>query len=54
MFTRRHDEKVAKTILDAQPNTLKDYWTRTFADMFEADNPSFNRQRFYSACRPNG
>lgn len=46
-FTRRHYEKVAEA-LRTLPYEDRNY-TTALADMFERDNPKFNRSKFFEA-----
>lgn len=46
MFTKKHFEAVARILKETDAKELAAH----FADMFEQDNPRFNRQRFMAAC----
>ena len=54
-FTKKHYEKVTKALSTAQAdwNSKYDYMevriAHALADMFEQDNPKFNRERFIAA-----
>lgn len=53
MFTRKHYEKVVKVINRTIPYddaTVRHNTIQEFADMFEDDNPNFDRDRFLKAC----
>jgi hypothetical protein len=61
MFTKRHYERIAKTISDAGNKyaaTIAEGAVSAtaktiavdLADMFEKDNPRFNRKMFLAAC----
>ncbi|MFB6197769.1 MAG: hypothetical protein ABEI52_05790 [Halobacteriaceae archaeon] len=52
-WNRRHFEDTASVIRDLSTSlSWRDYHTVaiTFADLFEAANPGFNRVRFLKAC----
>lgn len=46
MFTKKHFEAVAHILKEADAEDLAAH----FADIFEQDNPRFNRKRFMAAC----
>lgn len=48
MFTRKLFEAVAKIIRESD-NVEK--VTRRMADLFEKENPAFDRKRFLEACK---
>lgn len=58
MFQKRHYEAVAQLFKDRTPNRYvnddahahHDSLIEKFADMFERDNPQFQRDRFFEAC----
>ena len=47
MMTRQHYIKVAKIVKEA---TTRAKFAEELAEMFTADNPRFDRERFYIAC----
>ena len=67
-MTRKHYEKVAKelrayhlelvtefggsVLVNTKLDTIEDI-KNILADIFQADNPNFDRSRFASACVPN-
>ncbi len=67
MFTRRHYNAIGKAIADTTRNRVhRDGWEPDhecltyiqaviipkLADLFEADNPNFIRERFWEAANP--
>jgi hypothetical protein len=55
LFTRKHYIAVAKLLRCEKPEykDWRDYWQEIclyFADMFQEDNSSFNRDKFLTAC----
>tara|TARA_R100001015_G_C4467901_1_gene52570 strand:- start:102 stop:272 length:171 start_codon:yes stop_codon:yes gene_type:complete len=47
MFQRRHYTKIAEVLAETKPDsTTLEY----LIQMFEKDNPNFNRGRFLKAC----
>ncbi len=48
MFQRRHYTKIAEVLAETKPDsTTLEY----LMQMFEKDNPNFNRGRFLKACK---
>jgi len=50
-FTARVYESHAALVRDVKNPEARAGWARRFADMYAADNPRFNRKRFYQACK---
>ena len=51
MFERRHYEAIAKTLAGGNNGDMATFHAaHDLADMFERDNPRFNRARFLAAC----
>ena len=56
MFKRRHYEKIAEVFAIYKPGFQSDeqyhaYMITKLANMFQEDNPRFNRDKFYKATR---
>lgn len=62
MFTRQHYERVAQTLAETAGkfestdagmavDSTRNYIANELADMFEADNPRFNRTLFFKAAK---
>lgn len=49
-MSRKDYIRAANIILMVADTEIRAYLAREFADMFKADNPAFDRQRFYTAC----
>lgn len=51
MFTKKHYEAIAFVLNDARQAKAKPSGVvRRLADLFQDDNPHFNRRRFVEAC----
>jgi len=56
MFTKQHYEQVAQVIKNTRDKyaglapIIQDELAIKLADVFEKDNPRFDRDRFYLAC----
>ena len=47
IFSRRHYEAIAAALVKARTGELPEH---EIADLFAADNPLFNRDKFFKAC----
>jgi hypothetical protein len=52
--SRKDYIRAARIILMVSDVEIREYLAREFADMFKADNPAFDRQRFYAAAGAGG
>lgn len=53
-MSRKDYIRAARIILMVADIEIRQYLAREFADMFEADNPHFNRERFIHAAGAEG
>lgn len=53
-MSRKDYVQVARIIVRVADVEIRDYLAQEFADIFEADNPLFDRERFYIAAGADG
>lgn len=49
-MSRKHYTAAAQVIRETAPLSHRERIAEGFAEMFAADNPRFERERFYAAC----